>query len=257
MVYFLIKRGADVNALDAYGKTPLHWAAGCGHTDCVKALVSAGAASLIKTKDGETAEQLALKKAHTGIVVYLGKVSKCPSSRKDMYRYDKYWTAGVFLGIPLAAIFISYFPLLLNAALVFVGNYFAKKYIAKTFPDHIKTNIWAAFYYSAWGVTSFTLYFKIIPAISEHFLLTILCVLGDIYIVAIYTKLFRSDPGVIPKNTFTQETLEKILDEEGYLGELCPSCCIIKPARSKHCSSCDQCVAKFGNPTAKHTLVCC
>lgn len=247
MIFFLIKRGADVNALDANDKTPLHWAAGCGHIDCVKALIRAGADPNLKSKDGETAEQLAGKKFHTGVVVSLSKAAKCPSSESDLYRYDKYWSAGVFLGIPLAAILICYVPLLINIGLVVIGRYFLKKYVANTFPSDIKTNIWAAFYYSAWAVTSFSLYFKILPAISEYSILKIFCVLGDAYIVVIYTKLFRSDPGVIPKNTFTQEVLEKTLDTEGYLGELCPSCCIIKPARSKHCRSCDKCVARFGN----------
>lgn len=246
MVFFLIKRGADVNALDSHGKTPLHWAAGCGYIDCVKALVKAGADPNIKSKDDETAEQIASKKFHTGVIVYLSNVTKCPGSTADLYRYDKYWSAGVFLGIPLAAILICYLPLLLDIALVVLGRYVLKKYVAKTFPADVKTNIWAAFYYSAWGVTSFSLYFKILPAISEYSVLMLFCVIGDLYIVGIYTKLFRSDPGIIPKDTFTQETLEKILDTEGYLGELCPTCCIIKPARSKHCKNCDQCVARFG-----------
>ena len=40
---FLLRHGADVNALNHYLESPLHWAVKAGHEDVVRALLSAEA----------------------------------------------------------------------------------------------------------------------------------------------------------------------------------------------------------------------
>ena len=50
----MIEAGAKVDAIAAWGRTPLHRAAGSGPADKVELLLSAGANAKAKDKEGET-----------------------------------------------------------------------------------------------------------------------------------------------------------------------------------------------------------
>lgn len=54
-----LNNGADINAIDEYGYTPLHSAAKNGYLEIVKVLVEQGADVNIRTVDGKTPAQLA------------------------------------------------------------------------------------------------------------------------------------------------------------------------------------------------------
>jgi ankyrin repeat protein len=64
----LLKEGADVNAKDEFGWTPLHGAAILGHIEVVKLLLEHGADPNIKNNGGKTAIDFALEKGHSDIV---------------------------------------------------------------------------------------------------------------------------------------------------------------------------------------------
>ena len=53
----------DVNALDAWGRTALHWAAVNGHRNACKELLDRGADGSIRDRDGETARDVAERRA--------------------------------------------------------------------------------------------------------------------------------------------------------------------------------------------------
>jgi len=60
--------GADVNATDARGSTPLLEAARYGHNDIARLLIAAGANVKAKDKDGKTALMLAIQGNHDDVV---------------------------------------------------------------------------------------------------------------------------------------------------------------------------------------------
>ena len=60
--------GADVNAKDDRGNTPLLEAARYGHEDICRVLIAAGADVKAKDKDGKTALMLAVQNNHDDVV---------------------------------------------------------------------------------------------------------------------------------------------------------------------------------------------
>ncbi|XP_066270028.1 26S proteasome non-ATPase regulatory subunit 10-like [Branchiostoma lanceolatum] len=54
----LLEAGADPNASDSYDVTPLHDAAICGHRNCVAELLAAGADASMKNKGGKRADEV-------------------------------------------------------------------------------------------------------------------------------------------------------------------------------------------------------
>ena len=60
--------GADVNATDERGSTPLLEAARYGHDDIVRVLIAAGADVKAQDKDGKTALMLAVQGTHDEVV---------------------------------------------------------------------------------------------------------------------------------------------------------------------------------------------
>ena len=65
--------GADVNATDERGSTPLIDAARYGHEDVCRLLIAAGANVKAKDKDGKTALMLALQGDHEDVVQVLNQ----------------------------------------------------------------------------------------------------------------------------------------------------------------------------------------
>lgn len=65
--------GADVNAIDERGSTPLLEAARYGHEDITRVLIAAGADVKAKDKDGKTALMLAVQFDHEEVVRVLAQ----------------------------------------------------------------------------------------------------------------------------------------------------------------------------------------
>jgi len=65
VVMDLIDKGADVNASNNWGNTPLHYALDNGHTEVAMALIDKGADLNARNNDGYTPLHIALMKGHT------------------------------------------------------------------------------------------------------------------------------------------------------------------------------------------------
>lgn len=67
----MLKGGAEIDAADAEGNTPLMLACGGGHGRLVKLLVRKGAKLAALNASGKTAEQLASHHHHKGVAAFL------------------------------------------------------------------------------------------------------------------------------------------------------------------------------------------
>ena len=63
--------------------------------------------------------------------------------------------------------------------------------------------------------------------------------------VAVFVANLRSDPGILTKDNIAEEQLRYPYDGIIYHRKACSTCLLPRPARSKHCSTCGHCCARF------------
>jgi len=71
MIQMLLDKGADPNAKNNQGGTPLMWAAVYGHPQAVSLLLSRGADASMKDNDGITAAEWAVRNKRDDVVQVL------------------------------------------------------------------------------------------------------------------------------------------------------------------------------------------
>ncbi|XP_072973696.1 probable protein S-acyltransferase 23 [Typha angustifolia] len=215
-VRLLLFRDAYQGRQDKNGCTPLHWAALRGNMEGCMVLVHAGtkAELMVKDNNGLTPAQLASDKGHRHVSYILSNATK--ESWEDKYcagRIGKIGYAWVLfsLMIVLTVLFIS--------SILFAPNF---------------SRITA--FVGLWGWTGVSLAF------------------GSLLMLY---RCSSKDPGYIQSNTGVSlrpvGAEDPLLDIDlnnssvwrGNWSQLCPTCKIIRPVRSKHCPTCKHCVEQF------------
>ncbi|KAK1269510.1 S-acyltransferase TIP1 [Acorus gramineus] len=211
--------------LDAYrgrqdkeGCTPLHWAAIKGNLEACTVLVQAGKKEdlMVTDKTGFTPAQLASDKNHRQVAFFLGNARRVYDRRCDgNSRLGKISKLGLAptLWCMIVILLITYIRSVITASNVL--------------------NLTAAFGFFAWlGV--------------------LLACAG----LLMFYRCSRKDPGYIQMNIRDSQTTrddEPLLKMElnnpvllsGNWSQLCSTCKIVRPLRSKHCATCDRCVEQF------------
>ncbi|OAY78542.1 Protein S-acyltransferase 24 [Ananas comosus] len=211
--------------LDAYrgrqdkeGCTPLHWAAIRGNLEACTVLVQAGKKEdlMIQDKSGLTPAQLASDKSHRQVAFFLEN-----ARRVFDRRFDGNSRLGKLSKLGLA-------PLLWCTIMALLLTY-----IRSVVSGFYLLNFTAAFMLFEWS----GVFFATAGLVMFH-------------------RCSRKDPGFIRMNMRDSQNFrddEPLLKMEpdnpvlltGNWSQLCATCKIVRPLRSKHCSTCDRCVEQF------------
>ncbi|XP_061336393.1 probable protein S-acyltransferase 23 isoform X2 [Gastrolobium bilobum] len=217
-IRLLLFRDASQGRQDKDGCTPLHWAALRGNAEACAVLVHAGTKEELMVKDnaGFTPVQLAYDKGHRHVAPFLSN---------QLRSHSNYWRGKLCSGMVTD---IGYAPILF-CIIVFLMILFINSVVAA--PSLIKITAVVGL----WAWTALSL------AVGA---------------LIMFYRCSSKDPGYIkrPRDSGTQsDTEDPLLNIDlnsssvwmGNWSQLCPTCKIIRPVRSKHCPTCKRCVEQF------------
>ncbi|XP_068627576.1 palmitoyltransferase Hip14 [Battus philenor] len=258
----LLTLGASTNPVDnSHGNTALHWAILARNTTAISTLILYGNANLdIPNLRGAT--PLAMLQAGADTLWVGSKVSDrvkehaLLSTRRSVFRrltYDKKFRWWCVVGLPFIAFYVTGLVLdmdavyLLKAFLLvcfyallhFLSNALFDDELKNIFPlsVYLATKVW---FYITWVVF-------IAPVVSGA--ATVGFFLFSVALWYTFLRSWRSDPGVITgtKPDKFRTIIELSESTRGGFdpARFCSACLVRRPLRSKHCSVCNRCVAKF------------
>ncbi|XP_020149687.1 protein S-acyltransferase 24 [Aegilops tauschii subsp. strangulata] len=217
-IRLLLFLGAYRGRQDKEGCTPLHWAAIRGNMESCTVLVQVGKKEDLMVQDntGLTPAQLAADKSHRQVAFYLGNARKVHERGCGGNNYF-----GKLSKLGLAPVL---WCIIIGLIVAYIHSVIAGQY---------NSNMTLLFGFFSWlGV--------------------FLAIAG----LVMFYRCSRKDPGYINKNIRDSQTqrddeplLKRGLDNPellaGNWSQLCITCKIVRPIRSKHCSTCDRCVEQF------------
>lgn len=255
----LLTFGACTTIQDKYQQnTALHWAILAKNHSAITTLVLHGASLDIANAQGETPFSML---SNPKISTWVGKkVMEKVVEHSGIHRHQnicrrfssdkriRYWC---MVGTPFLVFYAigltlqTDLPYPVKIAILcagYIGLYFAGRYV---FDDrlmnvlpmavYLATKFW---FYVAWLVW-------IAPAVD--FLVSLLFLTTSLLLWNFFIKAWRGDPGVICSTRDEKfRTIIELAERGGFEPQwFCSSCLVRKPIRSKHCSVCNRCVAKF------------
>ncbi|XP_076934199.1 putative protein S-acyltransferase 23 [Bidens hawaiensis] len=203
---------------DKEGCTPLHWAALRGNLEACIVLIHAGTKQELMVKDnaGFTPAQIAADRGHRHISLILSNALRGHNSCwKDKGWINKVWDIG-YAPVLFCIVFVC--------TIIFINSIlFASNLVKVTAVVGL------------WGWTAVSL---------------------SIASLLMFVRCSSKDPGYVKtsgginNNADAEGPLLKIdltntANWTGNWSQLCPTCKIIRPVRSKHCPTCKRCVEQF------------
>ncbi|WCJ18128.1 Ankyrin repeat family protein with DHHC zinc finger domain [Euphorbia peplus] len=215
-VRLLLFRDASQGRQDKEGRTPLHWAALAGNVEACTVLVHAGTKRELSVKDkaGLTPDQLARDNGYHNVAMFLSNQLRA----QEKHWVEKYCRGK--MGEP------GYAPILLTV-IIMCMFLFVNSVIAAPNLPRVTAVV------GIWGWVALSL---------------------SLVSLVMFYKCSSKDPGFIKKlEEMGRDAEDPLLNIDlnssalwtGNWSQLCPTCKIIRPIRSKHCPTCKHCVEQF------------
>ncbi|CAH0628541.1 unnamed protein product [Chrysodeixis includens] len=258
----LLTLGASTRPADrSHGNTALHWAILARNTTAISTLILYGDASLdVPNLRGVT--PLAMLQASADSLWVGSKVSdkikehSLAANKRNLFRrltYDKkfrWWSVVVmpFVAFYLTGLVLEMDALYLVKAFLLVCFYAALHFLSNLLFDDDLKNIFPLSVYLATKIWFYITWAVFIAGVVGAGA-TLLFVLSSGALWYSFLRSWRSDPGVITASR--QDKFRTIIElSESSRGgfepaRFCSACLVRRPLRSKHCSVCNRCVAKF------------
>ncbi|XP_028157492.1 palmitoyltransferase Hip14 isoform X2 [Ostrinia furnacalis] len=258
----LLTLGASTRPADrSHGNTALHWAVLARNTTAISTLLLYGDASLdIPNLRGVT--PLAMLQSNADSLWVGSKVTDkikehtLASSKRNIIRrlaYDKkfrwwcvvvmpfiaFYVTGLVLEMEVFFLLKMFILICFYALLHFVSNILFDDELKNIFPlsVYLATKVW---FYITWAVFVW-------PVVSAWASAAFVGCSGALWVT--FLRSWRSDPGVITASKADKFQTIIELSESARGGfepaRFCSACLVRRPLRSKHCSVCNRCVAKF------------
>ncbi|KAH9311456.1 hypothetical protein KI387_026491, partial [Taxus chinensis] len=252
LYHFMTKWGADVDAPDSDGRSPLHWAAYKGFADCIRLLLFMDAYRGRQDKEGCTPLHWAAIRGNLEACTVLVQAG----TKEDLAVTDNTGCTPAQLasekGHRHVALFLS------NARRVFNNRWDERSRLGKLAKLGLAPLLWCMITvllitYISSVITSSTLV-KVTAGVGLWAWSAVFLASGGL---VMFYRCSSKDPGYIKTSSSDAQNLkdidESLLKPElsnpallaGHWSQLCPTCKIVRPLRSKHCSTCNRCVEQF------------
>ncbi|XP_002969220.2 protein S-acyltransferase 24 [Selaginella moellendorffii] len=218
-IRLLLFMDAFVRRQDKEGCTPLHWAAIRGNLEACTVLVQAGTKEDLTITEGSgcTPAQLAADKGHRHVALFLSNARRI---------FNHHWDSKGVMGRVSRLGLAPFLWLLVTVLLI----------------TYINSVITSSTLLTVQGIAGAWAWFAVFVVTG-----------GLVFLYRCTSK----DPGYVSKNRgddpFGKHMTDSLLKSDlntsalwaGFWSQLCPTCKIVRPVRSKHCSICNRCVEQF------------
>ncbi|XP_064635159.1 palmitoyltransferase ZDHHC17-like [Lineus longissimus] len=253
----LLKFGANVHLVDKFHKnTPLHWAASSGNY-IVASLLNEYGANLDAVNDkGETPLQVAMARKNYWVVKKL-KAFRLEKGLDRTNFIDGLTNSSkvrerVMFFFPFFSLFVVgyipeldepwYIKLVLFGIFIFIWRLVGRMFFDQRYSVKMPVALYLA--------TKFWMYFTWFaycwPYVNSLAIM-IPFSLNTVFLMYNFWKAWKTDPGEVVSKP--DERIKAILEltetNTLTLQQFCNTCLVQRPIRSKHCSICNRCVARF------------